>query len=506
MTRIRDYRNNNQRLCFTYDPQDRLVEAMTGTNDCVSYAPLRGDGVYDHTEDNGYTYSDIGNLTSLGGVSYTYAQTGNAGPHAPTQVGTVTFVYDPNGNRLTATDGPDDTTYHYDDDNRLEAIDLPNTTDDLGFTYDADGQRVQRSAGSDHTMYVGGLMEVDLDGTTVTETRKLYGFGGVPVAVRTFTTTAEETTYLFTDHLGSVVSSWNDTTDTRTLTRYFPYGGERHSTREMPQDQRYTGQVSDATANASGGSGLLYYNARYYDPTTAQFTQPDTIVPDPSSPGDLNRYSYVRGNPVRYTDPSGHCTDTTLWGTGSDASGGNPMASDPSCRSDPWGTLSDGLGAFGGWIWEHRQQILALGVAGVCVAVSAGVFTTGCGYAATGLFVEREIELAFTAQSFGDFAIGTVWNAGTSYVFLLAGGAGLILDTSGYIVAVQATGGEVAILTLLIEGFAVTCSFIERCRQDPQTYAHNLEEQLSSEYGIDVTLSPQTQRSTVRVSPFRSVV
>jgi RHS repeat-associated protein len=150
-------------------------------------------------------------------------------------------------------------------------------------------------------------MEVDLSGSTVTETRTHYSFGGLPVAVRTHE--ADETTFVFTDHLGSVTSTWNDTTDTLTLTRYFPYGGERHSSGEMPQDQRYTGQTSDATANASGGSGLLYYNARYYDPATAQFTQPDTIVPDPATPADLNRYSYVRGNPLRYTDPSGHCTE-----------------------------------------------------------------------------------------------------------------------------------------------------------------------------------------------------
>jgi len=189
------------------------------------------------------------------------------------------------------------------------SIDLPSTTDDLAFVYDADGQRVRRSHGTDHTVYVGGVMEVDLSGSTVTESRTLYSFGGLPVAVRTHV--AGETTFVFTDHLGSVTSTWNDTTDTLTLTRYFPYGGERHSSGEMPQDQRYTGQTSDATANASGGSGLLYYNARYYDPTTAQFTQPDTIVPDPATPADLNRYSYVRGNPVRFVDPSGHDLEET---------------------------------------------------------------------------------------------------------------------------------------------------------------------------------------------------
>jgi RHS repeat-associated protein len=74
----------------------------------------------------------------------------------------------------------------------------------------------------------------------------------------------------------------------------------------MPQDQRYTAQTSDATANASGGSGLLYYNARYYDPTTAQFTQPDTIVPEPTDSAGWNRYAYVSGNPIRFADPTGH--------------------------------------------------------------------------------------------------------------------------------------------------------------------------------------------------------
>ena len=30
-------------------------------------------------------------------------------------------------------------------------------------------------------------------------------------------------------------------------------------------------------------------------------------MPDPANPQDLNRYTYVRNNPVRYRDPSGHC-------------------------------------------------------------------------------------------------------------------------------------------------------------------------------------------------------
>jgi hypothetical protein len=37
-----------------------------------------------------------------------------------------------------------------------------------------------------------------------------------------------------------------------------------------------------------------------------QFISPDTLVPDPSNVQDYNRYMYVRGNPLRYKDPSGH--------------------------------------------------------------------------------------------------------------------------------------------------------------------------------------------------------
>jgi len=37
-----------------------------------------------------------------------------------------------------------------------------------------------------------------------------------------------------------------------------------------------------------------------------RFVQADTIVPKPENPQDLNRYSYTRNNPLRYTDPTGH--------------------------------------------------------------------------------------------------------------------------------------------------------------------------------------------------------
>ncbi len=61
--------------------------------------------------------------------------------------------------------------------------------------------------------------------------------------------------------------------------------------------------------SASGneeGIGLYDCRARFYDPQLARFAQADTIVPNPTSSQAFNRYSYVTGNPLRYTDPTGH--------------------------------------------------------------------------------------------------------------------------------------------------------------------------------------------------------
>ncbi len=51
---------------------------------------------------------------------------------------------------------------------------------------------------------------------------------------------------------------------------------------------------------------MYYYGARWYDPALGHFIQPDTIVPDPANGLDYHRYGYVRFNPLKYNDPTGH--------------------------------------------------------------------------------------------------------------------------------------------------------------------------------------------------------
>ncbi len=84
---------------------------------------------------------------------------------------------------------------------------------------------------------------------------------------------------------------------------YYPYGAKRvadGSPLPTQMDYTFTGQKSDDS------TGLMFYNARYYDTTLGRFTQADTIVPGAFNPQTLNRYAYALNNPVRYTDPTGH--------------------------------------------------------------------------------------------------------------------------------------------------------------------------------------------------------
>jgi RHS repeat-associated protein len=76
-------------------------------------------------------------------------------------------------------------------------------------------------------------------------------------------------------------------------------GDRRNSQGTLGTDRQFTGQRLD-------GTGLYYYNARYYDPTIGRFISADFVIPDYSNPQNLNRYSYVANNPLKYTDPSGH--------------------------------------------------------------------------------------------------------------------------------------------------------------------------------------------------------
>ena len=134
--------------------------------------------------------------------------------------------------------------------------------------------------------------------------RLYYYVGGQRVAVRRRDASGDELTYIFGDHLGStsVTADANGTLLSRTL--YHPWGTVRYQTGALPTDYTYTGQYSYTDA-----FGLMYYNARWYDPALGRFAQADTLIPGAGNPLAWDRYAYTLDNPLRYSDPSGHCWD-----------------------------------------------------------------------------------------------------------------------------------------------------------------------------------------------------
>ncbi|RME57163.1 RHS repeat-associated core domain-containing protein, partial [Candidatus Parcubacteria bacterium] len=79
-------------------------------------------------------------------------------------------------------------------------------------------------------------------------------------------------------------------------------GQVRYRNGSLPTRYTYTGQYTYLD-----DFGLYFYNARWYDPQLGRFTQPDSLIPDPAEPLSWERYAYVRNNPLKFSDPSGHC-------------------------------------------------------------------------------------------------------------------------------------------------------------------------------------------------------
>jgi RHS repeat-associated protein len=169
------------------------------------------------------------------------------------------------------------------------------------FVYDGDGKRVKSTlttdAGVTTTYFVGNYYEV-----TGTQVTKYYYAGSQRIAMRKNGTL----NFILGDHLGSTSLVTDAAGNMINQTQYKAWGEVRYSSGTKQTNYGFTGQYSESDF------GLQFYNARWYDSYITHFTQPDTIVPNPSNPQDYDRYSYGLNNPSRYTDPTGHSVDCGL--------------------------------------------------------------------------------------------------------------------------------------------------------------------------------------------------
>jgi RHS repeat-associated protein len=230
---------------------------------------------------------------------------------------TNSYDYDSNGNQThrlvhTIVNGQPVTQEFemgYDAENRVVSVTGINGTNySANFVYDGNGQRVKSTINGETILFVGGYFE--LKGSEII---KYYPGGAMRKYVIPQSMNVE---YVLSDHLGSASIMTDSNGSKVSEMRYTPWGEVRYSWVDpnlsttpaytLPK-RTFTGQYSymdDPSTQGVDGFGLMFYNARFYDPQVGRFAQADTIVP--GGVHGLDRYAYVNNNPVRYTDPSGH--------------------------------------------------------------------------------------------------------------------------------------------------------------------------------------------------------
>ncbi len=274
---------------FTYDALDRLSSSTVATQPSKSYA-----------------FDPNGNLLSKDGMIYSYGGgcAGQLCPHAVKSVsGTVnaTFAYDANGN-MTLGNGAAIT---------WSAANMPTSITTAGgadnFRYGPERQIALHGIGSSQSIYYAGALQAEV--ATGSDLMKVYlpqsaGFISVDK------NGAALVRYYHTDNLGSVIAITDETgSATGRYYSYDPWGKRRN----LNGSDDLTNTISNV-ADRQGFTGheeldatrFVHMKGRVYAPLLARFISPDTEVTNAGNWATYNRYGYVRGNPLKWIDPSGH--------------------------------------------------------------------------------------------------------------------------------------------------------------------------------------------------------
>jgi RHS repeat-associated protein len=205
--------------------------------------------------------------------------------------------HDADGNLIAGPIGGQPRLLAYDEMNRLTRVGWDS------YEYDPEGLRVRATLGKRTVRYVQDpnapysrlLEEHDARGNILA--RYVYGVGLVSrqdsaghVSVYHFDTRGS--TVALTDLSGTLTDRY----------AYDAYG--RVAGREGRTPNPFTYDGRDGVLD--DGNGLYFMRARYYEPELMRFLQRDPGTSgNLMDPQTLNRYAYVRGNPVQLVDPTG---------------------------------------------------------------------------------------------------------------------------------------------------------------------------------------------------------
>ena len=192
-------------------------------------------------------------------------------------------------------------SYSYDGANRLKTA--SNGTSSYG--YDGDGKRVKKTENGATTYYVyssklgQSVMEVN---SSSVQRAYVYG-GGKLVAMQA---TDGQFYWLHTNHLGNSRAMTDASGNLTYKGQFDPYGATltewSGSGNTNLNSKKFTGYERDSA------TGLDYAQARMYNSSRGRFMTPDPIglkAANVKRPESMNRYSYVRNDPINFIDPGG---------------------------------------------------------------------------------------------------------------------------------------------------------------------------------------------------------
>jgi RHS repeat-associated protein len=304
VTAIANNRDNTRSQNFTYDALNRITSAQTQTTGVT----IPNANCWGLT----FGYDPWGNLLSSNSSGPTgcgeplplnvYATTANQMSTSATQL--AGFCYDAAGNLLQQVTCPvTNATYAYDAENHMTSA------DGVTYTYDGDGRRVKKSSGKLYWYGTGSgpLNETDLFGNTNNSSFYEYVFfTGQRIARRDYNNNVD---YYFSDHLGTSRVVTNSAGAILDDSDFYPFGVERPVLSSSGNTYKFTAKERDSE------SGLDNFGARYDSSSMGRFMSPEwSASPSPIPyaslpyPQSLNLYSYVQNNPLKSTDPTGHCT------------------------------------------------------------------------------------------------------------------------------------------------------------------------------------------------------
>ena len=284
--KTRKDQNNNLTEEFIYDNFDRLTDIKLNN---VLQMHLG--------------YNSLGNIESKTDAgNYLYGENDN-GIHAVTSI---------SGNPATISDI--DQSIHYTSFEKIDQItENPNQ---LNMVYNHARQRIRQTItdGSGNPTiktYLGGLYEKIETNTSVKELNYISSPAGV-IAIVCSENNSETLNYILKDNLGSIHEVLDENGNILEELSFDAWGRRRNASNwtfspSVPStfifDRGFTGHEHlDMFA-------LINMNGRAYDPVLGRFLSPDPIIQNAANSQNLNRYSYVLNNPLKYVDPSGYVLD-----------------------------------------------------------------------------------------------------------------------------------------------------------------------------------------------------